>query len=275
MGARADRIENILQQNGGRLSVSDILEHLSAIEKVEGMKSATVSSTVSSDNNTRIVNGMAKRFRTYGDGDEVFGSVSLAQFQDLSKDVVEATQSPYDQLTQLVEKTNSTVRQQLKRVINELSWREFESNFLSQVLEALGFENVEITQPTGDGGKDAICAYRRGIVTSQAIVSAKHWTSLPVGPGEVQRLRGITDTPADTGVIVTSSHFTKGAIKEAEPVPNFRTVVLIDGDLIVDTCLRIDAIHEGLGIQKVGLPQLFRMTERLASEEEALPGTQD
>ena len=87
-----------------------------------------------------------------------------------------------------------------------MSWKQFETNFLQRILKANGFQSIEITQPTRDGGTDAYCFYRRGLVKSEVIVSAKHWSHQKVGKAEVQRLRGIKGN-ADTGIIITSSGF--------------------------------------------------------------------
>lgn len=269
MAGRADRILTILK--GGRLSVQEIHRRLAAIEALEpdDLNPAVVSATVSQDNRVRVGRGEVKRFRIYGDGDEEYGYVSLIERK---KSPVETTRGkkslpstlklnfPED-FPLLVEASNNVVREELKEAISKLSWREFESNFLTSVLEALGLEDVEITAPTRDGGRDASCSYKRGIVTSEAIVSAKHWKRQRVGPDEVQRLRGVQG-PADTAIIATFSGFTDGAIRESAPSQNQRSMVLIDGDLIVETCIR-----QEIGVQKVDLPELFRLEEPLISKE--------
>lgn len=52
-------------------------------------------------------------------------------------------------------------------------------------------------------------------------------------------------------IIFTSSYFTDGAIQQAKPVAGFRSVVLIDGNLIVETCF-----SEEVGVKSVSLPIL-------------------
>ena len=209
---------------------------------------STVSATVRQDNATRSAQGRTPRFNHSGDGTEEWGVVSL-------REVPKATTSSklYEpgQISAIIESVNIRARTDLKQAIASLSWQEFESNFLAQVLEGLGFNFIEITQPTRDGGKDAYCRYKRGIVTSEAIVSAKHWKSKKVGADEVQRLRGIRGN-ADTAVIVTSSEFSAEAKNEAEPSQNQRSVVLIDGDLIVETCF-----EHSIGVRQVSLTPLY------------------
>lgn len=121
---------------------------------------------------------------------------------------------------------------------------------MTQVLEALGFNTVEVTQRTRDGGVDARCFYNRGIIRSEACVSAKKWKQ-SVGVGEVRGMRGVHGNH-DTIIIFTSASFAKPAKEEAEKRHmNPATVVLIDGDLIVDTCFR-----EGIGVKKIPIPTI-------------------
>ena len=54
-------------------------------------------------------------------------------------------------------------------------------------------------------------------------------------------------------VIVTSSSFTGPAIERAQPAAGMRQVVLVDGELIVKTC-----IENQIGVEIVELPRLYR-----------------
>lgn len=248
MTTRADRIHKILEMAGGRLAGYEIASQLAADEGVSGLVTSTVSATVAQDNKTRDASGRAPRFNTYGDGGEEWGFISIRKDAPVpEKDL----RNFHGQIPQAIESANEETRKRLKAAIADLSWQQFEANFLTRILEALGFQGIELTQLTRDGGKDATCQYKRGIVSSEAIVSAKHWKSNSVAAIEVQRLRGIKGN-ADTGIIVTSSTFTADAKIEAAPSQNHRSIVLIDGELIVETC-----ISTGIAIRPVNLPSLY------------------
>lgn len=249
---RADRIFQILKEVNGRLQVAEIAKRLCQLEEVQALSSTTVSATVAQDNRTRDNAGRAPRFLTYGDGDEEWGYISIRP--PTGQATTSSTSQPQI-VSNAIETANEKARSALKLAISKLSWQEFEANFLVRVLEALGFRNIALTQPTRDGGKDAECEYERGLVASKAIVSAKHWQINNVPVSEVQRLRGIKGD-SDTAIIVTSASFTNVARLEAAPSQNQRSVVLVDGNLIVETC-----ISNSIGVRAVNLPTLYEFVD--------------
>jgi hypothetical protein len=258
MNTRADDIFEILTKAADRrLKVAEVLKQLKAIEKNNELDSASVSVTVRQDNNTRKNRGETPRFKHSGDGNERHGYVSLAAPEPLHDSRKQILEKAEEQIPLLIEAANKEVKSKLNGDIEALKWQDFESSFLTDVLETLGFTQIQITKRTRDGGKDAECEYQRGIVRSKVIVSAKHWgkSGTPVGVDEVQRVRGIK-TEADTAIIITSSTFTEDAKKEAAPGQGARTVVLIDGGLIVDACFK-----SGLGVEVMAsVPKLVRFT---------------
>lgn len=254
MQTRADKIYQILKKNGGRLKVADIVKNLSDINNTQELEAKVISATVQSDNNTREMQGKAPRFNRWGDGTEKYGFVSITNLARIANNLSGILVNYEYQIPAIIEKANIMVREQIKDAIRKLTWQEFESHFLLRMLEALGFENIIITKRTCDNGTDAYCTYKRCLVTSKTIVSAKHWKT-NVGKAEVQRLRGIKG-PEDTGIIVTSASFSHEAIKEAEPSQNQRAIYLIDGDIIVETCFK-----HLIGVECISVPQLYKFTE--------------
>ncbi|QYJ92762.1 restriction endonuclease [Shewanella spartinae] len=253
MTTRADRIFRILEEDGARrMKVAGILAKLSEEEDAPDLHPSAVTTVVRWDNQSKDARGQTPRFNHSGDGTEDRGYISIREKNESVKSIKAITEDYQKSIPEIIEKANSDAKSKLRNAISNLPWQEFEDNFLEQILDALGFSSIQITKRTRDGGKDAECAYKRGLVSSKTIVSAKHWKVKKVGPEEVQRLRGLKgDT--DTGVIVTSNSFSSEAIKEAEPSQNQRSIVLIDIDIIVDTCFA-----KGIGVEKVPLQSFYK-----------------
>lgn len=254
MSTRADKIYEILKENGGRLKVSEVCKLLSKIEETSELQAKVVSSTVRVDNKTKELQGEAPIFDIYGYGSEQYGYISIIGPKELEKSLKNILKKYETQIPALIERANLEVLQLLMGAIRKMSWKQFETNFLQRILKANGFQSIEITQPTRDGGTDAYCFYRRGLVKSEVIVSAKHWSRQKVGKAEVQRLRGIKGN-ADTGIIITSSGFSAEATKEAAPSQNQRSIVLINGDIVVKTCLK-----NSIGVKQIKLQNLYKFT---------------
>ena len=260
---RADKIYELLETvDNNRLTVGEIAKKIAQIENIDSIHPSIISSTVRQDNKSRNNRGLTPRFNHYGDGSETRGYVSLKKKINSPNKVSTILNNPEEQIPVIIEKSNNKTKEKLKKAILALSWQEFESNFMVAIMEALGFRSVELTQRTRDGGRDGSCRYKRGVVESEAIISAKKWTSRKVSADEVQRLRGIKGN-ADTAIIFTSSTFTKDAKEEAKPSQNQRSIVLIDGDIIVETCFT-----SGIGVKEVGMPTLYEFIGFENNDEE-------
>ena len=254
MSTRADRIYNILQSNNNKLKVSKIIELLQREEQVKDLHSSAVTTTVRQDNQTKDAKGESPRFNHSGDGTEERGYVSI-KIKKGSIKIQKSISADYEKsIPEIIEKANEEVKNKLKTEISELPWQVFEDNFLEQILESLGFTEIQLTQRTRDGGKDAECQYKRGLVESKCIVSAKHWKTKKLGADEIQRLRGIKGD-SDTGIIITSNSFSDEAIREAKPSQNQRSIFLIDMNILVDICF-----EKGIGVEKNPLQTFYKFT---------------
>lgn len=242
---RADRVKEFLEtQPGFRARVGDIAAYVAEREGREELSGPAISIVVRRENERLDGLGEPAVFRFYPESEE-WGWVALS---------ARATDEGDHGFANLIRRRNEEVKQELGKRLEQMDWRAFESTFLTQVLEALGFQEVEITQATRDGGVDARVTYQRGLVQAQAIVSAKHWKNrVPVD--EVRKVRGIKGSE-DTAIIVTSGSFSGEAQREAEPGQNQRAVYLIDGKKIVDICRT-----HNIGIRKVSLPDLLTLDE--------------
>lgn len=113
----------------------------------------------------------------------------------------------------LIEKKNREVRQSLLDRAHAASPAEFES-LAVELLAAMGFEEVELTSPTGDGGIDARgTLVVGGAVRIRIAVQAKRSKNNVTKQG-VQQIRGSL-AAYEQGLIITTADFSKSAKDEA------------------------------------------------------------
>jgi len=141
-----------------------------------------------------------------------------------------------------IEQHNKKVRHGLLKRLLEMKWGEFEE-LIARLLAEMGFEEIEMTGRSGDGGIDV----RATLVVGEAIrtrmaVQVKRWKRNVQAP-IVQQVRGSLGAQ-EQGLIVTTSDFSPGARREAarrDAVP----VALMNGKQL--TLLLVEA---GIGISR-------------------------
>lgn len=102
-------------------------------------------------------------------------------------------------------------------ILKQITPREFEEA-VSKILEMHGYEIIEVTKATRDGGKDIIAKYVGGGIPYVICVECKQWNpSRKVGIDVVRKLSAVQrDKYINKSIIVTTSFFTKDAKKYAE-----------------------------------------------------------
>ncbi|MCZ2157416.1 MAG: restriction endonuclease [Bryobacterales bacterium] len=252
---RVDIIEKILRSMNGSARLQEVVDKLQEEERNPDVTYTSAYLAIQMENDKYRQSGLPVKFLTSKDG-APRGWVQLHGYGEDSDD--DATRG----LIRKIEESNRKIDESLLRWLMSKSWREFESSFLKEVLENLGFQDVEITQPTKDGGVDARVNYQRGIVKAAAIVSAKQWNPKSVIPvSHIQQMRGISDT-ADTGLIITTGKFSSEAKDEASVTgANQRAIYLIDGDMLVQVCKK-----HGIGVKRIKLPELIVLDEEVVGD---------
>jgi HJR/Mrr/RecB family endonuclease len=119
----------------------------------------------------------------------------------------------------IVTSIDDEVKKYLKKhpqKLYELSPRKFEE-LVASILKDLGFE-VELTQATRDGGRDIIAHVRNAVSSYLTYIECKRYAAdNKVGVGIVREVIGVHHIRKPTkSIIVTTSFFSKDAIKEAE-----------------------------------------------------------
>jgi len=127
---------------------------------------------------------------------------------------------------------NKRVRKALHKWLLALTPTEFEE-LISLLLAEIGFEDIEVTKRSGDGGIDVRGTLVVGdVVRTQMAVQAKKWkTQSRVQAPTVQQVRGSLGTH-EQGLIITTSDFSSGARKEAAR-PNAVPVALMNGEQLI------------------------------------------
>jgi restriction system protein len=142
-----------------------------------------------------------------------------------------------------IERHNARVREQLHARMLAIPPGEFET-LVGELLAKLGFQDVEVTARSGDGGIDVRGTLVVGeVIRTRMAVQVKRWRANNVQAPTVQQVRGSLGTH-DQGLIITTSDFSAGARTEAER-PNAVPVALMNGTQLVDLL-----IQEGIGIRR-------------------------
>ena len=128
--------------------------------------------------------------------------------------------------------------EQVLRIMRSLPPKGFE-NLCQRLLRESGFEEVNVTGRSGDGGIDG-----QGILKLNAFVSfrvlfqCKRYKE-SVGPGVVRDFRGAMAGRADKGIILTTGHFTPQAGVEASR-DGAQPVELVDGENFVNLLAELE-----------------------------------
>ena len=103
-----------------------------------------------------------------------------------------------------------------------------------RLLRESGFEQVQITGKSGDGGIDGHGILEvNPFVTFRVLFQCKRYTDKPVSSPQVRDFRGAMMGRADKGIILTTGSFTVDAKKEArrDGVP---PIEMVDGEKLVE-----------------------------------------
>jgi hypothetical protein len=192
---------------------------------------ATMGAQLYTDTKRRAAAGKPERFRQYGRG--LFGLAA-----------------PTDPLGGAIARHNEEVRTRLRSVLSELDARAFE-HLVGDLLGTLGFEDVEVTKYSGDGGIDVRATLTVGGVTDvKTAVQVKRWANKVAGR-TVRELRGGLG-PHERGLIITLSDFTSDARHEAAATDR-TPITLVDGDRLLDLLIDNDI---GVATRKMAILEL-------------------
>lgn len=157
-----------------------------------------------------------------------------------------------------IEQHNHQVRKALRERLLAMKPGEFEE-LISQLLAEMGFEMVDVTKLSGDGGIDVRGTLVVGdVVRIKMAVQVKKWKlknniQAPV----VQQVRGSLGAH-EQGLIITTSDFSPGAVKEAAQADK-TPIALMNGEQLVMLLM-----EHGIGVHR-STPDLFEIDEEFVA----------
>ena len=126
---------------------------------------------------------------------------------------------------------NQDVKKQLLEALHSMHPSKFEE-LIGEVLRNLGFENVQVTGKTGDGGIDVTGELVvAGIIRNSVCVQVKRWRN-NTQRSSISELRGSL-RPHQTGLFITTADFSRQSIEEAND-PYKAPISLMNGIELVD-----------------------------------------
>jgi len=141
-----------------------------------------------------------------------------------------------------IEQHNKKVRQALHKRLLKTEWDAFEE-LIARLLAEMGFEEIEVTSRSKDGGIDVRGTLVVGdVIRTRMAIQVKKWKRNVQAP-VVQQVRGSLGTH-EQGLIITTSDFSAGARKEAAR-PDATPVGLMSGEQLV-----LLLIENGIGVSR-------------------------
>ena len=136
-----------------------------------------------------------------------------------------------------IERHNNETKDRLHERLLAMNPAEFET-LIGNLLSAIGFDSVEVTKISNDGGIDVRGTLVVGdVIRTKMAVQVKRWKNNVQAP-TIQQVRGSLGAH-EQGLIITTSDFSSGARVEAER-PDATPVALMNGDQLVDLLIEND-----------------------------------
>lgn len=174
------------------------------------------------------------------------------RFMILGKGMISSAKWQAKGLAYQVEEANKKARKDLLKMVKAMNPGEFE-DMIGRLLAAIGFEEVEVTSRSNDGGIDVRGTLVVGdVIRTRLAVQVKRWKHNIQSP-VIQQVRGSLGSH-EQGLVITTSDFSKGAREEAERA-NTTPVGLLNGEQLVALL-----VENEIGVSKTPL-QLIQLGE--------------
>lgn len=168
---------------------------------------------------------------------------------------------PRKELLEAVKRYNEQQKALLHEQISVMDPYKFE-HLVGQLLEAMGYEQVEVTKASGDKGVDVVGQVQVGITTITEVVQVKRMQN-SVNRPLIDQLRGaLPYHKAIRGTLITTGKFSPNCA-EAALFPGAAPITLIDGQRLVELL-----IENNVGIRRSNAVELLDVDLQLFDEFE-------
>ncbi|WBM72215.1 restriction endonuclease [Buttiauxella sp. WJP83] len=173
----------------------------------------------------------------------------------------ECKTDPRKELLEAVKRYNQQQKELLREQIVSMNPYKFE-HLIAQLLEAMGYEQVEVTKASGDKGVDVVGKVQVGITTITEVVQVKRMQNNITRP-YIDQLRGaLPYHKAIRGTLITTSKFA-AKCAEAAMFPGAAPITLIDGERLLELL-----IENNVGIRRSNAVELLDVDLQLFDELE-------
>ena len=183
----------------------------------------------------KLIERDGQRYRLTRRGEEYLGS--------LISGLPDSGSEPYPRTPRMVEAFNRSQREMLRERLENMDPYAFE-RLICDLLTEMGYEDVEVTQPSNDKGVDVKAVAQFGITTINEVIQVKRHRANIQRP-VLDMLRGsLHRFKAQKGTIITTGDYGKGA-KDAAFEMGAAPITLINGETLIDLLIQ----HE-IGVKK-------------------------
>ncbi|MGI0117087.1 restriction endonuclease [Zooshikella sp. RANM57] len=145
---------------------------------------------------------------------------------------------------------NVKQKEALHHALCQMTPLQFE-RLIAELLEVMGYQDVELTKPSGDLGVDVVANVQVGITTVREVVQVKRMAHTTLTRPFIDQLRGaLPYHKAIRGTLITLGRFAKSCA-EAALFPGASPITLIDGERLIELLIA----HE-VGIRKRSIEML-------------------
>lgn len=123
-------------------------------------------------------------------------------------------------------------RKRMLLELRKLSPFGFEA-FSKELLEAYGFQEMQVTSVSGDGGIDGFGKLKVGLAHLNVAFQCKRWSKNNIQRPEIDKFRGASQGDYEQGIFFATTTFSEGAIG-ASIKRGAIPIVLLDGNAIVN-----------------------------------------